>query len=313
MILVPVVFWLLVTNQMTAAFLVFVVAGISDAVDGFLAKPFSGEDLAQTVRSIYNGEVYITPSLATRLLTNESLGVYRGHHLQLDSLTEREMQILRLIAKGMINKQIGAELTLSEKTVKHYVTNILQKLQVSNRVEAALIAQRDLIQPGFAAQWTGEMIFEAAKLGAPSEATIAAAISGIQAQGGTAILDGATGKLGRALPCHTLDRACRIAEDAPLEGPQGDGDHEPDKEDGKPTEPRASCPRARNEQRNRRSKQCRCEQRSPTGRPHHGKPCITQCSQRVGQEGRCHGRTNLPYGPGGGEGGAKSVGNPLGT
>jgi DNA-binding NarL/FixJ family response regulator len=114
---------------------------------GYVLKGISGGDLAQTVRSIYNGEVYITPSLATRLLTNESLGVNRGHHLQLDSLTEREMQILRLIAKGMINKQIGAELSLSEKTVKHYVTNILQKLQVSNRVEAALIAQRGLKAP----------------------------------------------------------------------------------------------------------------------------------------------------------------------
>ena len=62
----------------------------------------------------------------------------------LDDLTAREEQILRLIARGWSNKEIGGDLSIKEKTVKHYVTNILQKLQVRNRVEAALMAQERL-------------------------------------------------------------------------------------------------------------------------------------------------------------------------
>lgn len=118
---------------------------------GYVLKGISGAELARTIRSIHDGDVYITPALAARLLAGEAVAAAaaakpapRGESARLDSLSEREVQILRLIAKGMINKQIGAELDLSEKTVKHYVTNILQKLQVRNRVEAALIGQRDL-------------------------------------------------------------------------------------------------------------------------------------------------------------------------
>jgi DNA-binding NarL/FixJ family response regulator len=57
-------------------------------------------------------------------------------------LTAREEQILESISRGLSNKEIGRELNITEKTVKHYVTNVLQKLQVRNRVEAALLAQK---------------------------------------------------------------------------------------------------------------------------------------------------------------------------
>jgi DNA-binding NarL/FixJ family response regulator len=60
----------------------------------------------------------------------------------LKDLTEREREILECLAQGLTNKEIGERLFLAEKTVKHYMTNILQKLQVRNRVEAALLAQR---------------------------------------------------------------------------------------------------------------------------------------------------------------------------
>ena len=60
----------------------------------------------------------------------------------IDELTEREREILEGLAAGLSNKEIGQKLFLSEKTVKHYMTNILQKLQVRNRVEAALLAQK---------------------------------------------------------------------------------------------------------------------------------------------------------------------------
>ena len=62
----------------------------------------------------------------------------------LDELTPREREILESLASGLSNKEIGEMLFLSEKTVKHYMTNILQKLQVRNRVEAALLAQKEM-------------------------------------------------------------------------------------------------------------------------------------------------------------------------
>ncbi|MEQ1697156.1 MAG: response regulator transcription factor [Hyphomicrobiaceae bacterium] len=110
---------------------------------GFMTKGVTGASLAQTIREINGGAVYITPSLAARLLTTGSKS-QQEKSTQLANLSDREAQILRLIVKGMINKQIGAELGLREKTIKHYVTNILQKLHVRNRVEAALIGQHRL-------------------------------------------------------------------------------------------------------------------------------------------------------------------------
>ena len=86
------------------------------------------------------------PMLAASLLLE-----MREAHLQqkqaaspLDELIPREREILESLAAGLSNKEIGRELFLSEKTVKHYMTNILQKLQVRNRVEAALLAQKEM-------------------------------------------------------------------------------------------------------------------------------------------------------------------------
>lgn len=107
---------------------------------GFMTKGATGSALAQTIRDVNGGAVYITPSLAARLLANNAK-TNREKPPQFKDLNERETQILRLIVKGMGNKQIGAELGLQEKTIKHYVTNLLQKLHVRNRVEAALVGQ----------------------------------------------------------------------------------------------------------------------------------------------------------------------------
>ena len=86
----------------------------------------------------------VTPSLASSLLTENNNAII-GNEIQtsiLMQLTVREEQILEQVATGASNKEIAEKLFLSEKTIKHYMTNILQKLQVRNRVEAALIAQR---------------------------------------------------------------------------------------------------------------------------------------------------------------------------
>jgi two-component system, NarL family, nitrate/nitrite response regulator NarL len=114
----------------------------------YVLKGVSGRDLIAIVRGVWAGEVYVTPALATSLLlemTRPGPGGSAGERAlasPLEDLTEREHEILEQVAGGLSNKEIGQQLHLTEKTVKHHMTNILQKLQVRNRVEAALLAQR---------------------------------------------------------------------------------------------------------------------------------------------------------------------------
>ncbi len=116
-----------------------VLAALKAGVRGYILKGVSGHDLIKIVQEVYAGEAYITPTLAASLLS-EMQG-QKPPANPLDELTERERQILEQVAEGLSNKEIAQQLFLSEKTVKHYMTNILQKLQVRNRVEAALLAQ----------------------------------------------------------------------------------------------------------------------------------------------------------------------------
>jgi two-component system nitrate/nitrite response regulator NarL len=106
----------------------------------YVLKGVSAHDLARVVRSVAQGEVYVTPSLAAGIL----LTLSRGHVSQdpLGELTERESEILNLVVRGLTNREIGERLHLSEKTIKHYITNILEKLHVRSRVEAAMLAVR---------------------------------------------------------------------------------------------------------------------------------------------------------------------------
>ena len=121
-----------------------VLSALKAGARGYILKGVSGRELKSVIRSVYHGEVYITPTLAAGVLSEMARGgsgkSSRGNLL--DELTEREHSILELVADGRSNKEIGGRLELTEKTVKHYMTNILQKLQVRNRVEAALLAQK---------------------------------------------------------------------------------------------------------------------------------------------------------------------------
>jgi DNA-binding NarL/FixJ family response regulator len=118
-------------------------AAMAAGARGYALKGISGDALMQIVRSVVGGEAYVSPSLAARVLRNlqkeptqAAGGAATGDNLY--RLTAREQQILTQLSGGMTNKEIARALDLSEKTIKHYVTNILQKLQVRNRVEAAL-------------------------------------------------------------------------------------------------------------------------------------------------------------------------------
>jgi DNA-binding NarL/FixJ family response regulator len=105
----------------------------------YVLKGVSPQELANVITTAARGEVYVSPSLAAEMLVSLT-NTQAPDALQ--ELTERESEILRLIGTGLTNREIGTKLFLSEKTIKHYVTNILQKLQVRSRVEAALIAAR---------------------------------------------------------------------------------------------------------------------------------------------------------------------------
>lgn len=110
----------------------------------YVLKGVPARELVQIVRSVWAGEAYVTPALAVSLLSEMNKPISEPRHVSgvFADLSERERQILECVAAGSSNKEIGAQLHLSEKTIKHYMTNILQKLQVHNRVEAALLARQ---------------------------------------------------------------------------------------------------------------------------------------------------------------------------
>jgi len=121
-----------------------VLAALKVGARGYVLKGVTARELVRIVRSINSGDAYVPPKLAASLLVAAEEGhadETTGHNL-FEDLTARERQILELLATGLRNGEIAEKLFLSEKTVKHYVTNILQKLHVRNRVEAAVLAQK---------------------------------------------------------------------------------------------------------------------------------------------------------------------------
>lgn len=121
-----------------------VMKALEAGASGYVLKGVGAKELISMIRGVAAGESYVSPALAARLLVAmKSSGAAAVPQSALDSLTEREEQILRLVARGLSNKEVGRELDLQEKTVKHHMTSILQKLQARNRVEAAVIANEN--------------------------------------------------------------------------------------------------------------------------------------------------------------------------
>ena len=111
---------------------------------GYILKGVSAAELVGTLISIQDGQSYVTPQLAARLLRQPARATPTLS--KLDDLTQRETEILDNVAKGLTNKEIARSLNLSEKTVKHYMTNVMQKLQVRNRLEAVLTLRGEAIR-----------------------------------------------------------------------------------------------------------------------------------------------------------------------
>jgi len=113
-------------------------ASLDAGARGYVLKGIGSDELIRMIVAVHNGESYITPSLAARVLSKMQTRLATPVSEDSSSLTPREEQILEFVSMGQTNKEIAKGLGISEKTVKHYMTNIMQKLQVRNRVEAVL-------------------------------------------------------------------------------------------------------------------------------------------------------------------------------
>ena len=118
-----------------------VMTALKTGARAYVLKGVAASELVNILHAVQSGEIYVTPTLAANLLSEMTTGPRNEpSESTFEKLTEREREILELIASGTSNKEIGLQLHLTEKTVKHYVTNIFQKLQVHNRVQAAIMA-----------------------------------------------------------------------------------------------------------------------------------------------------------------------------
>lgn len=111
---------------------------------GYILKGVGASDLVALVQDLAAGRSYVSPGLAGRLLVAMGTKHAAIPANPLADLSRREEDILRLVAQGLSNKEVGRKLDIQEKTVKHYMTSILHKLQVRNRVEAAMLAREHL-------------------------------------------------------------------------------------------------------------------------------------------------------------------------
>ncbi len=112
---------------------------------GYLLKEISIEEVAGAVRAVAEGQSLISPSMAAKLLTEFASMIKRDERQPVPGprLTDREMGVLRLVAKGLNNRDIAKALFISENTVKNHVRNILEKLQLHSRMEAVVYAVRE--------------------------------------------------------------------------------------------------------------------------------------------------------------------------
>ncbi len=117
---------------------------VKNGAAGYLLKDSSIEDVAQAIRVVADGQSLISPSMAVKLI-DEFKQMSKPNRGQVPGLrlTERELEVLRLVAKGLNNRDIAKQLFISENTVKNHVRNILEKLQLHSRMEAVMYAVKE--------------------------------------------------------------------------------------------------------------------------------------------------------------------------
>lgn len=110
---------------------------IKAGASGYQLKDVSPSDLADAIRAAHRGETQLHPEVAKKLM-DQVAG--RAEEPAPEELTERELEVLRLVASGLSNKEIAQELTISDKTVKTHISSILSKLHLADRTQAAIYA-----------------------------------------------------------------------------------------------------------------------------------------------------------------------------
>jgi DNA-binding NarL/FixJ family response regulator len=127
----------------------YVYAALTAGASGFLLKDVSPEQLVAAVRTVRSGDALLAPSITRRLVERFAGSDRVAVHRDLSGLTPRELEVLRLLARGMSNAELAGQLTLSEATVKTHVARILAKLQLRDRVQAVVLAyETGLVGPG---------------------------------------------------------------------------------------------------------------------------------------------------------------------
>jgi DNA-binding NarL/FixJ family response regulator len=116
----------------------YLMKAIEIGVDGYILKDTKSSELKRAIISIYNGETYLQPSLIPSM--NNRLINRDIDEAKIKSLTKRELEVLITVASGMSNKEIAANLHISERTVKNHISNIFKKIEVADRTQAAVFA-----------------------------------------------------------------------------------------------------------------------------------------------------------------------------
>jgi two-component system NarL family response regulator len=119
---------------------------IKAGANSYLLKEVSVEEVPEAIRAVVQGQSLISPSMASKLLNEYTSLARRADEKQqypTPALTQRELEVLKLVAKGQSNREIGDELYISENTVKNHVRNILEKLHLHSRMEAVIYAVRE--------------------------------------------------------------------------------------------------------------------------------------------------------------------------
>lgn len=115
-------------------------SAIAAGANGYVLKGSTLQELTSAMATVLGGDTFITPSFASKVIASISAPAAKALPLQVQ-LSVREEQIVKLLLKGCTNKEIAQNLSISDKTVKHYMTILMQKLSVRNRVEVVIAAQ----------------------------------------------------------------------------------------------------------------------------------------------------------------------------
>lgn len=116
----------------------YLLKAVDMGCDGYILKKADSASLRKAIHSVYNGEMYIEPELKSVL--DEKVSIRDTAVDKLNDLTRREIDVLKLLAEGLFNKEIASRLNISERTVKNHVSNIFKKISVSDRTQAAVFA-----------------------------------------------------------------------------------------------------------------------------------------------------------------------------